>query len=58
MSKCVICKGEITGHGHNAEPVKNGRCCDLCNSIEVIPARLNQSAQGEYETNGDMPRSD
>jgi len=27
--------------GHNAEPVvDNGRCCDYCNVIVVIPARL------------------
>ena len=47
--KCVICSGEIqkdpiTGWdlGHNAEPVKAGRCCDDCNSIIVLPARITQ----------------
>ena len=44
--KCCICKGEIEIHGtytegHNAEPaVKDGRCCDNCNMLVVIPARL------------------
>jgi hypothetical protein len=28
--------------GHNAQPVKEGRCCSLCNWEHVIPARLNR----------------
>lgn len=38
--KCVFCKRTITNYGNYAEPVKNGRCCDLCNELVVIPARL------------------
>ena len=38
--KCVICGGKFTGWGNNAEPVKSGRCCDLCNSSVVIPMRI------------------
>lgn len=38
--KCVICKKPITGYGNNAEPVKSGRCCDICNQLVVIPTRL------------------
>lgn len=26
--------------GNNTEPVKSGRCCDNCNIMRVIPARL------------------
>ena len=26
--------------GNNAAPVNNGRCCDVCNDLVVIPARL------------------
>ena len=48
---CVICgnkimpllneKGVIVwDQGNNAEPIKSGRCCDECNMIFVIPARL------------------
>ena len=47
MENCVICKEEIGvdpisgwDGGHNAEPIAEGRCCDSCNSLEVIPARL------------------
>ena len=40
--KCCICSEEIEGkYGHNAEPVvADGRCCDVCNALSVIPARL------------------
>ena len=50
--KCCICDEEIevlvdrhTGEtvwaeGHNAAPVRDGRCCGDCNATVVIPARL------------------
>ncbi len=45
--ECSICSNEIelnlmTGwsSGHNAEPVKEGRCCDLCNQSIVIPTKM------------------
>tara|TARA_B000000609_G_scaffold12790_1_gene7924 strand:- start:181 stop:360 length:180 start_codon:yes stop_codon:yes gene_type:complete len=47
MENCVICKQEIGvdpisgwDGGHNAEPIAEGRCCDACNAMEVIPARI------------------
>jgi len=42
IKKCTICKKEVKGFGHNAEPVKKGTCCGLCNDVYVIPARLKQ----------------
>jgi hypothetical protein len=49
MENCVICNDKIGvdpisgwDGGHNAEPVAEGRCCDACNTMEVIPARLQQ----------------
>jgi len=39
---CVICGAKIDGLGHNAVPVKDGRCCDTCNTTRVIPERLYQ----------------
>ena len=38
--KCKICNKTIFGHGHNAQPVTNGRCCDVCQDTKVIPARM------------------
>ena len=44
--KCCICgrkieiKNKNWDKGHNAQPVKSGRCCDDCNFKVVIPARL------------------
>jgi len=36
--KCSICQKNIFGHGHNAQPMTNGRCCDSCN-MDVIMER-------------------
>jgi hypothetical protein len=41
--KCCICGEKIEGYGHNAEPVKVGKCCRYCNEVEVIPARLKRA---------------
>ena len=38
--KCKICNETIFGHGHNAQPVANGRCCDVCQDTKVLPLRL------------------
>jgi|APSaa5957512535_1039671.scaffolds.fasta_scaffold385760_2 hypothetical protein len=50
--KCSICeenleeqKHPITGDifwnkGHNAEPINDGRCCDICNDTIVIARRM------------------
>lgn len=38
--KCCICKKETGKYGNNANPLINGRCCDLCNEQKVIPFRL------------------
>jgi len=49
--RCVICKGPIEvkrtpegkvywDGGNNAEPVAEGRCCDVCNADIVIPTRF------------------
>lgn len=40
MKVCSICHGEYEGFGHNAYPVNEGRCCDECNTMVVIPVRL------------------
>ena len=47
--KCVICKHPIEiktigstvwRQGNNAQPVADGRCCDLCDCLVVIPTRM------------------
>lgn len=39
--KCVLCYKKIKDkYGHNADPIKSGRCCSRCNYILVIPFRL------------------
>ena len=40
---CSICrKVFLMGHGHNAQPYNDGRCCDGCNFRIVIPLRIAQ----------------
>lgn len=46
--KCCLCHKDIAVHnhwtqGHNAQPLKKGRCCDKCNYEKVIPTRLQQT---------------
>ncbi len=38
--ECTICKKEIIGYSHNAEPVTKGKCCERCNHNVVIPTRI------------------
>jgi len=38
---CCLCDKEYTGYGNNPAPVaEEGRCCDECNTTQVVPARL------------------
>lgn len=37
---CCICGKRYHGYGNNAEPVKDGECCDECDYNVVIPARI------------------
>lgn len=51
---CTICEGNILdtsdisnlvnkfNFGHNAWPYAKGECCDTCNKVFVIPARVEQ----------------
>lgn len=46
MKKCCICGKQFNGWGNNPYPVKeSGKCCDECNSTQVIPARLKRLKQ-------------
>ena len=50
--KCCICKNQIPESpkgsgwmlGNNAEPVvKEGRCCNDCNAVVVLPRRISNT---------------
>lgn len=48
LKKCCICGKEFVGWGNNPYPVnkdEDARCCDECNGMYVIPARLEALAQ-------------
>jgi hypothetical protein len=51
---CSICGDTLSDYGHNADPVNDGRCCDNCNGVHVIPARIAQlrieNARGQRGT--------
>jgi hypothetical protein len=52
LIECVICHKvmipEFGPNSNNAAPVVyDGRCCDLCNSTVVIPARITRMRKGE-----------
>ena len=47
MNPCIICGEPVWGHGHNAEPVASGRCCDTCQDVEVMPARYDLILSGK-----------
>jgi hypothetical protein len=53
--KCCICGNDITpdaqgwAGGHNADPVKPGRCCDMCNTTVVLPRRMADIARMEAQ---------
>lgn len=38
--KCCFCKSEYDNFGNNAQPLKNGRCCNWCNNNMVVPLRI------------------
>ena len=47
---CSICKNEIyTEFGHNAQPINDGRCCDMCNQTFVIPFRMKEMFNAECD---------
>ena len=41
-NRCSICGDSYYGYGNNADPINAGRCCNQCNSLVVIPARVRQ----------------
>ena len=46
--KCCICGTEFIGYGNNAEPIKKGVCCKMCNARYVMISRV-FNVQASYE---------
>jgi hypothetical protein len=40
---CSICGRYWTRDGNNAQPVNDGQCCDQCNWVVVLPARMQET---------------
>ena len=41
-NKCVLCGDFYRGYGNYAWPLAEGPCCDDCNRLKVIPARVSE----------------
>lgn len=37
---CALCNQKYSDYGNNGDPVSDGRVCDACNTVSVIPARF------------------
>jgi hypothetical protein len=53
--KCSICNGPIEPKGtwllgNSAEPINDGRCCDLCDQTIVIPTRIRRMRNRSEQT--------
>ena len=47
--ECIICTAEIDdSYGHNAEPLASGRCCEACNTTQVIPERIRRVLENGF----------
>lgn len=48
--ECCLCKGNAGKYGNNAQPVKEGMCCDACNFCVVMPARIRSMVKPKVMT--------
>jgi hypothetical protein len=53
MGACSICGQQYSGHGKDAWPVNDGRCCDRCNMEHVALARIALAEQAARLGGGD-----
>ena len=52
--KCCLCDKKFVGYGNNPYPITNqGVCCDACNYLKVIPARMLMHQLAEKEDKKD-----
>ena len=48
----AICGGPIVGFGSNAQPAKDGLCCDRCNERVVLPPLFERILDAEHKRQG------
>lgn len=46
---CCFCNKKFNDFGNNALPLKNGKCCDKCNILYVIPVRIQHARRNEQQ---------
>lgn len=57
MRKCVLCGRLFIGWGNNPQPLAdNGKCCDICNTLKVIPQRIERRLKENGRTRRDNRR--
>ena len=37
---CILCAADLPAHPHNTLPIVDGKCCDACNQLHVLPFRM------------------
>ena len=51
--QCVLCEDNLMDMGHNPYPLSNeGRACEYCNMVHVIPARIAEINSNKEKSNG------
>lgn len=51
--KCSICGRRFEGFGHNAYPINEGRCCNMCQGRIVMPIRFLSAELSEIKERGE-----
>jgi len=49
---CSICGWAYVGHGNDAQPINDGRCCDQCYTRHVIPERARRILESDTKREG------
>ena len=57
---CTLCGDQIADNhgwilGNNAAPIVEGRCCDSCNIIKVLPRRMEDSQKLQQQNRWNAP---
>jgi len=49
---CSICGWAYVGHGNDAQPINDGRCCDQCYTRQVVPERARRILESDAKREG------